>query len=216
MPVAKTIYLVRHGQSEHNISPIFQGESAILSDTGKAQAMTLATRMSQVGFETIISSPLPRAAETAEIIAHKAEKDVVHSDLFVECRKPRELDGKPHTDVAAGNLWRKWQESLQNPELRVADGENYDDFTQRTAEALKYLLDRPENTLAVVTHGHFLRALTAQVVLGDALTPELLDKFLRRISFENTGITVLRYTDAFEEEPTWRIWTLNDHSHFAE
>lgn len=29
-------------------------------------------------------------------------------------------------------------------------------------------------------------------------------------------ITVLEYRGAFEEEYAWRLWTHNDHSHFAE
>jgi hypothetical protein len=35
-------------------------------------------------------------------------------------------------------------------------------------------------------------------------------------SMENTAITVLLYKDAFEEDECWRLWTYNDHAHFAE
>lgn len=54
------------------------------------------------------------------------------------------------------------------------------------------------------------------MLLGNNLTGELLKRFQMLASVENTGITVLRYKDAYEEDPRWRLWTLNDHAHFAE
>ena len=41
-------------------------------------------------------------------------------------------------------------------------------------------------------------------------------RFQSRASIENTAITVLNFRDAFEEEFSWRLLTLNDHSHFAD
>lgn len=68
----------------------------------------------------------------------------------------------------------------------------------------------------VVSHGHFIRTLVACVMLGDALTGELLKRFYELTSLENTGLTVLKFRDAYEEDFRWRLWTLNDHAHFAE
>lgn len=213
----KTIYFVRHGQSEHNIAPIFQADDAALSPQGNAQAMAIASRLQHVQFDTLIASPLKRAQQTAQHIADVTKHNIVDSELFIECKKPTSLEGKHHDDIAATSLWRKWQDSLHTPHSEhVEDGENYEDFTGRARDALQYILDRPEASMTVVTHGHFMRMLMAQVLAGEHLTPEILQKFLRQISFENTGITVLRYSDGFEEKPTWRIWTMNDHSHFAE
>ncbi|MBW3569408.1 histidine phosphatase family protein [Candidatus Parcubacteria bacterium] len=212
----KTVYFVRHGQSIDNASPVFQSVDSPLSEIGINQAENIAKRLSAIEFELLIASPIRRAKETAERIANKAGKDVIFSDLFVERIKPSEIDGKPWTDDEANKVWRAWEKSLYSPRLRISDGENYDDTIARVDKALAFLQERPESTLAVVTHGYFLRALVARVLLGDDLTGTMMKRFQERVFVENTAITVLNYRDAFEEDFTWRLWTLNDHSHFAE
>jgi probable phosphoglycerate mutase len=212
----KTVYFVRHGQSIDNASPVFQSVNSPLSERGISQAKNIAERLSTLQFETLISSPVQRAKETAQQIADKTGKDLVFSDLFVERIKPSEIDGKPWTDASANKIWRTWEKSLYTPDLRVSDGENFDDIIVRVDKALAYLEECPESTLAVVTHGYFLRALVARVLLGDSLTGPIIKRFQERASIENTAITVLKYRDAYEEDFAWRLWTLNDHSHFAE
>lgn len=212
----KTVYFVRHGQSIDNALPVFQSVDSPLSKMGIAQARGIAERLSPVQFEILIASPVQRAKETASYIADKTGKDIVFSDLFVERIKPDEIDGKPWTDQAANEIWRTWEETLYTPGRRVSNGENFDDTIARVDRALAFLEARPESTLTVVTHGYFLRAIVARVLLGDNLTGQIMKRFQERASVENTAITVLNYRDAFEEDFAWRLWTLNDHSHFAE
>lgn len=212
----KTVYFVRHGQSIDNALPVFQSVSSRLSTKGIAQAKSIAERLSTLPFETLIASPVQRAKETAEYISEKTAKEIVLSDLFVERIKPDEIDGKPWTDNAASKVWREWEKTLYAPTECVSNGENYDAIIARVDKALAFLEDQPESTLAVVTHGYFLRAIIARVLLGDNLTGKLMKRFQERVSIENTAITVLNYNDAFEEDFAWRLWTLNDHSHFAE
>ncbi len=217
-PIEKVVYLVRHGQSAHNIAPVFQAADAMLSPEGEHQAEVVAERLSQVPFEVLVSSPLPRAHQTAELIAAKTKHEVVFSDLFVERRKPKAVEGKPYTDKEAARIWREWSEDLYIPGLSRDrhDGETYDDLIARTGAALQFLLDRPEAQLAVVTHGYFLRTIMARVLLGDNLNGTLLRRFQELMNVANTGITVLKYKEAFEQPHRWRVWTYNDHSHFAD
>jgi broad specificity phosphatase PhoE len=63
--IKKTIYFVRHGQSEHNVSPVFQSPDSTLSEIGKKQAEAIAKRLSKLQFETLITSTFDRAKETA-------------------------------------------------------------------------------------------------------------------------------------------------------
>ena len=88
----KTVYFVRHGQSVDNTSPVFQSVNSPLSEKGIRQAKNIAKRLSTLQFESLISSPVQRALETAQQIADKTGKQVVHSDLFVERVKPSEID----------------------------------------------------------------------------------------------------------------------------
>jgi broad specificity phosphatase PhoE len=212
----KVVYFVRHGQSIDNASPVFQSADSPLSPIGQRQASQIADRISSLSFEGLIASPYPRAAQTAHVIADKTGMSVEFSELFTERIKPTSIDGKPWSDEQANKVWREWEESLYNPASRIEDGENYDDIVQRADNALAYLLKRSEQSMVVVSHGHFLRTIVSRVLLGDRLNGEILRKIQMVASMENTAITVLLYKDAFEEDECWRLWTYNDHAHFAE
>ncbi len=212
----KTVYFLRHGQSVDNVSPVFQSVNSPLSQTGIAQAKSLAERLSKIEFDALIASPVKRAKQTAEYISERTGKAIILSDLFVERIKPDEIDGMPWEDEVSNNIWRKWEETLYESGRHVSNGENYDDTVARADKALAFLEARPESSIAVVTHGYFLRAIIARVLLGDNLTGEIMKRFQQLAAIENTAITVLNYKDAYEEDFAWRLWTLNDHSHFAE
>lgn len=66
------IYFIRHGESETNVKKVFAGrDDSLLTDKGRNQAFDTAAEIKREGlkFDRIISSPLKRAKETAEIIA---------------------------------------------------------------------------------------------------------------------------------------------------
>ena len=61
---------LRHGQTEWNREGRMQGTSDIpLNDTGRAQAREAAEHLGHGDWDEIVSSPLVRARETAEIVA---------------------------------------------------------------------------------------------------------------------------------------------------
>lgn len=210
----KTVYFVRHGQSEGNIAPVFQTLDSPLSEKGKEQAKLIAERVSKLSFETLIASPLPRTKDTAEAVAASTGKDIEYSELFVERVKPSNLGGKSYDDPEADKLWMEWEESLYTPGLRAEDGENFDDLILRADKALAFLKERPEESLVVVTHGFFLRTIVARVLLGDTLTPESFRKLQSSMEMENTGLTVLHYGERYEGT-SWMVWTYNDHAHLG-
>jgi len=211
----KTVYFVRHGQSEDNAAPVHQAPDSPLSEKGQKQAESIAKRVSHLSFEVLIASHFQRAKETAETIAKATGKRVEYSELFVELIKPTSINGKLHEDERASMTWKEWQRSLYTSGLRVEDGENFDDLMARADKALEYLKDRSEESLVVVTHGYILRTIVARVLFGDLLSEEAFKKFQKATSMENTGLTVLRYKGAPEEEPSWRLWIYNDHAHLG-
>ncbi|MCG8692525.1 MAG: histidine phosphatase family protein [Minwuiales bacterium] len=211
----KTVYFVRHGQSLDNVSAVFQSPDSPLNESGRRQAEKIADRVSRLSFEALIASPFRRAKETAEVIRSATGNTVEFSDLFVERVKPTSINGKPYTDKVAHGTWRAWERSLHTPGMRVEDGENFDDLLARADKALALLKDRPEKTLAVVTHVYFLRAIVARVLLGDLLSGEAFRRFQRRADMENTGLSVLRYYAGFGEGPGWHLWIYNDHAHLG-
>ena len=214
MSTEKTVYFVRHGQSEANVSPIFQPLDSPLTSTGRAQAEQIAARVARLPFDLLVSSPLARTKDTCEAIANATGKVPEYSDLFVERFKPSGLEGKLHSDPAASAAWSEWNETLYTPGSRVRDGECFDDLLVRADAALAFLAEKPEKDIVVVTHGWFLRTLFARVLLGDTLTGDAFRTFQSKIEMENTGLSVLKYGKRFDGIG-WYVWIYNDHTHLG-
>ena len=212
--VEKIVYFVRHGQSEGNVSPVFQAPDSPLNEAGRKQAENIANRISKIEFETLLSSPFPRAKETAETIAKKTGKKPEYSDLFIERVKPSKLNGKSYEDPEADKLWKEWEKSLYDSNIRAEDGENFDDLIKRADKALKFLEDRPEKYLVVITHGFILRTIIARVLLGDSLTESNYKNFQFSATMENTGLSAIKYSKGYEDT-RWRLWIYNDHAHLG-
>lgn len=214
--ILKTVYLVRHGQSEHNVAPVFQSQDARLSDVGREQARLIAERVSDLDIDTLIASPLPRTMETAQIIGKAMGKELITSELLVERITPSFIEGKPYEDAESNKLWREWEANFYTPGARIADGENYEDLISRVDAALDLFNHDSSKSILVVSHGGFIRAMTARVALGQLLSPELMKKINNSVGTENTGITVLKYRAGFEDEAKWRLLSYNDHSHLVD
>lgn len=209
----KTVYFIRHGQSSQNAEPMFQGLDPDLSSLGREQARLIAKRLKSHKVDALISSPLPRAKQTAEAISETTGRGIEFSRLFVERIKPSRINNKPFTDQEATDLWHKWHNAFYSTSEKIEDGENYYDIVNRADLALDYLLKRDEENIYVVTHGYFLRVLVARAILGDSFDARALKNFQRVQSNENTGVTIMKYYADFEEDEAWHLVTYNDFSH---
>ncbi|HLB60278.1 MAG TPA: histidine phosphatase family protein, partial [Patescibacteria group bacterium] len=216
----KTVYFIRHGQSEGNIGSAYQTADSPLTEKGQKQAAIIADRCARLPIETIISSTQQRAKSTASIIAEKTGHVVEFSDLFRERRKPTALSGKSIKDSVARELNERWWDSLMGTGPRVEDGENFDDLSARAAAALEYLTARAEGNILVITHGFFMRYIVARAIYGKELTGKAFEPMARSLVMENTGITVLRYKateelEAWGRSAEWKLWIWNDHTHLG-
>jgi broad specificity phosphatase PhoE len=85
----QTLLFVRHGQTTWNVEHRLPGQlpGVSLSDTGRQQAARLAESLTILPLSAMISSPLERASDTAEIIARgrglavQLEPDLVDTDV---------------------------------------------------------------------------------------------------------------------------------------
>lgn len=82
----KDFYIFRHGQSTYNVDGRIQGQTndSVLTDLGKSQALKLGEKLKGRGIEVIISSPLTRAMQTAEMVNKNLNVPVVADEHFIE------------------------------------------------------------------------------------------------------------------------------------
>ncbi|MEX0931204.1 MAG: histidine phosphatase family protein [Candidatus Paceibacterota bacterium] len=210
----KKIYFIRHGQSEGNVSSVYQSSDSPLTDVGVSQAKRVAERISRIAFDACISSPYPRAKSTALEVEKMTGKQVEYSDLFVERIKPSSLLGKAIGSTGSEELFTLWEKALCTPGMKAEDGETFNRITTRAKNALKFLEEREEETLVVVTHGYFLRALVAFVLFGEELTPHEFKRIQLALGTENTGLTVFLHDETKKPFP-WKLWIYNDHTHLG-
>jgi len=208
--MTKRVYLVRHGQSESNVSGIAEGAECPLTPEGERQAAALADRFSRIDIDVIIASPYVRTKETARIVNEVLKKPLEYNDLFIEKRNPSEDIGKKIYNLEDTLASRHFTD----PHWKKSDEDNFSEIKARALAALIYLIERPEETVLVVTHGWFLRVLIATQLLGDALTVEEYAKIWRYFWTKNTGITLVEY-DPHNLNRGWRLITWNDHAHLG-
>jgi probable phosphoglycerate mutase len=207
----KRVYFVRHGITEENKRDSFQTFETPLSDDGRTQARFVAKRFATIPIEHIVTSTMFRAKETAREIAAVTGCNITESQLFYELLRPTVIRGREKNHPEVQKIFAQLIADFGDPTKRHSDEENFFDFKIRVLKALHFLENRPEKTLAVVTHGTILKMLIATMAHGDTIT---LEEFARMDFFlhpTNTGITECVLT-----KHGWRLWTWNDKAHLGE
>lgn len=156
------LLMVRHGETALNVSRVLQPADTPLSATGLRQAALLARRIAAMRPAGIISSPLPRARQTAQAIADATGLPVELMDGLQE-RNFGDLRGRPYDGLGFDALGM-----AEAP----PGGESLAAFHARVAEALAALAERQRSAggpLVVVTHGLVLRSwLDRQLAVPEA------------------------------------------------
>jgi len=210
----KTVYFVRHGESEGNIADTWQDSSAALTLHGRRQAGLLADRLSGISIDVIIASNMKRALQTADIVADRIKCTVLHSELFNERRRPSEQLGELKTDKTAKEAEVQIKTYFNNPKYRYSDEENFCDLKQRAEELVNFLEERTEKHILVVTHEILMRIILAYIALGVDLNAEEGKQFFRTFHMENTGITTITQNEG-DNKSNWDLLTWNDYSHLS-
>ncbi|MBD0323271.1 MAG: histidine phosphatase family protein [Aldersonia sp.] len=177
--------LVRHGETDWNRHGRLQGSSDIpLNDTGRAQAREAAHRLASGSWDVLVSSPLSRAAETADLIG--AELGLDRSASYPGLRERHYGAAEGMTDYEAYYEWpHGWYPGLE-PRTEVAE---------RGLRTLAQLhLDHPDESVIVVSHGGVIRAIL-DVVLQFRRSPRILNAAVSTLSVDDDG---------------WRVHTIND------
>ncbi len=153
------LVLVRHGQTDWNLTARFQGQADVgLNDTGVQQAQRAAPHVAAFGPTAVLSSPLQRASLTAQYIADACGIDVVQTDPRLEEINVGTWAGESLTDIRQQHPWM--DEALrQGRDFRRSDtGETGAELAERVGASLRDIADAfAGQTVAVVSHGMALR-----------------------------------------------------------
>lgn len=209
----KRIYFIRHGESEGNAGEFQQGADSSLSKRGRKQAEVVAKRLKKFPIQVILSSTYLRAMETTEIVNKKIKKSIEHSTLLVERRRASVLVGKRNNDPEVITIEKLMQKNFHERTWRHSDEENFEDVKRRALEAIEYIESREESHILVVTHGLFLKLITACMIMGKGLTSHEFHNIYVTFSIDNTGISIFEKTDSSKYKRPWIILTWNDREH---
>lgn len=153
-----TLGLLRHGQTDWNIDLRLQGSTDIpLNETGRAQALQAAVVLNREDWDVIISSPLSRARDTAEIVAKDLGMHVVIVPELIE-RSFGVAEGLDHAS------WRKLYES----HTPIEGLESLEDLRTRTVALLDLIANEYSGQrVLAVSHGAFIRKVLTIVTAGE-------------------------------------------------
>jgi broad specificity phosphatase PhoE len=153
MPGRPDLWLCRHGQTEWSRDGRHTSHTDLpLTPAGVDEARRLAPVLVAVGFDLVLTSPLRRAADTAVVLGFPAAK-----------REPAlsewdygDYEGRTTAEIReAVPAWTVWTHPSPG-------GEQAGQVAARADRVIGRVLDEAADRALVVSHGHFLRVLTAR------------------------------------------------------
>jgi broad specificity phosphatase PhoE len=197
------LYIVRHGETDWNKDGRYQGQTDIpLNAEGRRQGAAVGARLASVPLDSVYSSDLMRAHDTARALA--GGRPIV-LDLRLREMHAGRCQGLLHTEIAEREP-AFWEAARQDPDnTPFPDGESPLQLQSRAMECLKAIAERhPDGRVAVVTHGGVIKTMVAGV-LGVPLTVR------PRFWMDNCSLTIVEAV-----AKGWRLRTLNDTAHLEQ
>lgn len=146
------LYVVRHGETNENISKIMQGNlNTSLNEKGIKQAQNLIAKVKYHNINLIISSPLKRAYDTAKIIANG--KRIITDDRL-KSRNHGEFQGMDRNDINLKDYWNI------KKNIKYKKAESVKDLYNRIDSLLKDIKKYyPDKNVLLITHSGITRIL---------------------------------------------------------
>jgi broad specificity phosphatase PhoE len=191
------IYLARHGETAWTLSRQHTGRSDIpLTDRGERNARSLGDRLRGTSFTTVLTSPLKRAARTAEL-AGFGRVAVPDPDLM-------EWDYGQYDSLTTAQIrqqdphWMLFRDGGPAGESVAAVGARADRVVGRLLGC--------QGRVLLFGHGHFFRVLAARWLKLPAADG-------RHFFMSTASLSVLGYEHSIDE-PVIRLW--NDDRHVTD
>ena len=186
-----TLVLVRHGVTRHTAAKRFSGglggDDPALSEEGLAQARDTADWLTGLGerVDAVVSSPVRRTRETAEVVAARLERSVSVEPGFAEMEFG-EWDGLTFSEVAERDRpgLDAWLGSM---DVAPPGGESFATVRERVLAGLERVLaEHAGRTVVVVSHVTPIKTLVAHA-LGAPL------EAVYRMELSPASVTVLSF-----------------------
>jgi broad specificity phosphatase PhoE len=193
------ILLLRHGLTDA-VNNLLAGRTPHISlnNVGRGQARALARRLTNI--DRLVSSPIARAMETAEILAEHRQSLPESMVLFTEFEFGA-WTGRSFVELKDDPEWRAFNEEREN--VRAPGGESMHDVQQRAVVGVRQLIrEEPGRTVAIISHADVIRA----VILHFTGTP--IRNFWR-FQIDPASITELTCGPERDE----RVVRINDCAH---
>jgi probable phosphoglycerate mutase len=149
---ATTTLLLRHGQTPLSVEKRFSGVGdPSLTDLGREQALAAARRLASSAAVAVISSPLGRARQTAEVVAEALGLPVEVDEGF------QETDFGDWEGFTFAEVRKKWPRELDawlaSTAVAPPFGESFDATTTRVRQARdRVLASYGGKTVVIVSH----------------------------------------------------------------
>lgn len=200
------LVLVRHGSAHAGLTGIIGGPTGCqgLTDLGRRQAQALGERFANdtTEVDVLVASEIPRAIETAELVAPGAGVDQIPRDCDLCEVHVGEADGMDWADYSAeyGSL-----DMMADPDQEFAPGgDSWNSFHERVDRVMGRLATaHAGKTVVAVTHAGVIAA-TLRLRLGMA-SPDAA-----RLQPTNTGLTEWEHDP---DDGTWTLRRYNDATH---
>lgn len=164
------LVLWRHGQTDYNAQQRLQGQVDIpLNEEGLAQAQAASPVLAEFEPSRIVTSPLLRASQTAEVLADRTGVPVSVDERLIE-RAFGVLEGLTHPEMKAGwpEGYLAWRRGEDPQGLGI---EPRGSVARRVGRALRAAAPTgTEETVVVVAHGSALTLGTTSLLGLDAST----------------------------------------------
>jgi probable phosphoglycerate mutase len=206
------LYLIRHGEGIYQVEKIvpgMQGDGG-LSPLGVKQAERLRDRLAATGeikADVLIASPLPRARQTAEIIAPALGLPILF-DQEVEEMRPGEADGLTFAEADA--KYGEYPDYRVEPfRVHAPGSENWPQFVVRASAALYRITHEYEGkTIVIVCHGGVVDGSLSYFFGLSANLPTRVALFCH-----NASITQWRKGILPKHPDVWQLVNYNDALH---
>ena len=166
------ILFTRHGESEANIQHVISNRDLPhkLTRLGIAQSLGLAEYLRRWSLSTILSSPVLRARETAEIISRALGIPFMPSPALREfdCGL---MEGRGDDEAWAAHqaVTRAWDEDRDHDRHIPPDGESFNDMRARFLPLITDLTsgrEKQTGDILLISHGGMLHQMLPLILLN--------------------------------------------------